>query len=250
MVVPTYNEAANIESVCRAVRAAVPDGEVLVVDDGSPDGTADLAGKVGEDVGGIHVLRRTHKQGLGPAYLAGFAWGLDRDFEALVEMDADLSHEPAAVPALLDGLSRADLVIGSRYVPGGSIPDWSLRRRLLSSVGNRYAAWMLGLAVQDLTSGFRAFRAELLRSLPLERITAGGYGFQIEMAYRSARQGATVAEVPIRFVDRQVGESKMSLQITAEALRLVTVWGLRRRWRPFAGISGSGPGTSRGSPTA
>jgi dolichol-phosphate mannosyltransferase len=232
VIVPTYNEAANIETVCRAVRLVVPGSEVLVVDDGSPDGTADLAEKVGEDIGGIHVLRRTHKQGLGPAYLAGFAWGLERDFEAFVEMDADLSHDPDSLPLLLDGLAAADLVIGSRYVPGGSIPDWSLRRRLLSSFGNRYAAWMLGVPVRDLTSGFRAFRADLLRALPLERISAGGYGFQIEMAYRSARRGAHIAEVPIRFVDRQVGESKMSLHITAEAFGLVTMWGLRRPRRP------------------
>lgn len=237
VVLPTYNEAATIEDVLRLLRAAAPDADVLVVDDGSPDRTAELAAKVGEDTGGVEVLRRPGKSGLGRAYLAGFAWGLERGYDALVEMDADLSHDPAVVPDILGALDRADLVIGSRYIPGGAIPQWSRRRRLLSRLGNVYSAWMLGVPVADLTSGFRAFRADLLRRLPLERISADGYGFQIEMAYLSASLGATVAEVPIRFVDRVEGESKMSWRITVEALRLVTLWGLARRFtrRPIAG---------------
>lgn len=229
VVIPTYNEAASVESILRTVRTAAPDVDVLVVDDGSPDGTADLAEKVGVDEGGVHVLRRTAKRGLGRAYLAGFSWGLERGYQALVEMDADLSHDPAVVPVLLDALSECDLVIGSRYVPGGAIPNWSAHRKALSKAGNVYSAWMLHLKVADLTSGFRAYRAELLRDLPLDRISAGGYAFQIEMAYRSARAGAKIKEVPIRFVDRTEGESKMSWWITVEALQLVTRWGLRLR---------------------
>jgi dolichol-phosphate mannosyltransferase len=178
----------------------------------------------------VSVLRREAKSGLGRAYLAGFAWGIERGYEALVEMDADLSHDPTVVPSLLAALGDCDLVIGSRYVPGGAIPNWTLYRRLLSKVGNAYSSWMLGVPVADLTSGFRAFRADLLCGLPLDRISASGYGFQIEMAYRSAATGARITEVPIRFVDRIEGESKMSWRITVEALVLVTQWGMRRRW--------------------
>jgi dolichol-phosphate mannosyltransferase len=229
VVVPTYNEAATIEEVLRLLRAVDPQSDILVVDDGSPDGTADLAEKTGEDIGGVQVLRRTAKEGLGRAYLAGFDWGLERGYDALVEMDADLSHDPAVVPRLLEGLSAADLVIGSRYVPGGAIPRWTLGRRALSRAGNIYSSWMLGVPVSDLTSGFRAFRSDLLRRLPLADISAGGYGFQIEMAYRASAAGAVIAEVPIRFVDRSEGTSKMSWRITVEALALVTHWGISRR---------------------
>jgi dolichol-phosphate mannosyltransferase len=229
VVIPTFNEAASVESILRTVREAAPDADVLVVDDGSPDGTADLAEKIGADEGGVHVLRRTAKRGLGRAYLAGFSWGLERGYRALVEMDADLSHDPKVVPVLLDALKDCDLVIGSRYVPGGAIPNWSLHRKALSKAGNVYSAWMLDMKVADLTSGFRAYRSELLRDLPLDRISAGGYAFQIEMAYRSARAGAKIKEVPIRFVDRTEGESKMSWWITVEALQLVTRWGIGRR---------------------
>jgi dolichol-phosphate mannosyltransferase len=229
VVVPTYNEVATIEAVCRQVRAAATDVEVLVVDDASPDGTADVAEKLDGDLGGIHVLRRRAKEGLGHAYLAGFGWGLARDFDALVEMDADGQHDPAMVPQLVAGLDTADLVIGSRYVPGGSIPQWSTRRRLLSRIGNRYSAWILDVPVRDMTSGFRAYRSDLLRRLPLDGIYAGGYGFQVEMAYRSVLAGATIVEVPIRFADRQEGASKMSTRITVEALGLVTAMGVVRR---------------------
>jgi dolichol-phosphate mannosyltransferase len=230
VVLPTYDEAATIEDVLRRTRAAVADAEVLVVDDGSPDGTADLAEKIGAELGGVHVLRRDRRRGLGDAYRAGFGWGLAHGAEALVEMDSDLSHDPAALPALLAELADVDLAIGSRYVAGGSVPRWAPHRRLLSWGGNRYSALMLGVPVHDMTSGFRAYRAELLRAIDLDAVRADGYGFQIEMTYRAAQSGARIREIPIRFVDRQLGTSKMSSSIVVEALVLVTRWGLARAW--------------------
>ena len=229
-MLPTYNEAANIDDVLRKVRAAVPDADVLVVDDGSPDGTADLAAARGDDLGQIPVMRRTEKNGLGAAYRAGFAWGLDEGYEALVEMDSDLSHDPAALPSLLSALDlAADLVIGSRYVPGGSIPEWSWHRRALSRWGNRYAAGLLGLAVNDATAGFRAYRASMLRRIDLDAVVADGYGFQIEMTYQVVKLGGRIVEVPIAFVDRVRGTSKMSSRIVFEAFGLVTWWAVRDR---------------------
>lgn len=229
VVLPTYNESENIDRVLRRIRAAMPDAGVLVVDDGSPDGTADMAEKLGVELGGIEVLRREAKAGLGSAYRAGFSWGLERGWEAFVEMDADLSHEPEALPGLVAPLAQGyDLVIGSRYVPGGEIPHWSWHRRLLSQGGNIYAAALLGLHVTDSTSGFRAYRAEALRLIDLSAVRAEGYGFQIEMAYRVVQHGGVVTEVPIRFVDRVEGKSKMSVAIVVEALLLVTWWALRR----------------------
>ncbi len=229
VVLPTYNESDNIETVLRRVRDALPDGTVLVVDDGSPDGTAELAERVGKELGGIELLRRHAKAGLGSAYRAGFRWGLDRGFDACVEMDADLSHDPGALPTLVAPLERGfELAIGSRYVDGGSIPNWAWHRRLLSRGGNVYASGLLGLGVTDSTSGFRAYAAPLLDRLDLDAIRADGYGFQIEMTYRAKQAGAPVVEVPIRFVDREEGESKMSMTIVVEALGLVTWWGLQR----------------------
>ncbi len=229
VVLPTYNEAENIDRVLRRIRAALEDASVLVVDDGSPDGTADAAEVMGKELGNIEILRRGRKSGLGSAYRAGFRWGLERGFDACIEMDADLSHEPEALPGLVAALSDGcELAVGSRYVPGGVIPNWAWHRRLLSRGGNVYASALLGLAVADSTSGFRAYSASLLRRIELDRIRADGYGFQIEMTYRARRAGATVVEVPIRFVDRVDGESKMSTVIVVEALGLVTWWGLLR----------------------
>jgi dolichol-phosphate mannosyltransferase len=236
LVVPTYNEAETIAEVLRGARAAVPDLEVVVVDDGSPDGTAEIAAATGRDIGGVHVLRRGRRIGFGDAYRAGFSWGLQRGAEVLLQMDADLSHDPGALPELVAGLAGHDLVIGSRYIPGGSVPHWSLHRRLLSRVGNRYAAFMLGLALHDVTSGYRAWRADMLRAIDLESIQAEGYGFQIEMAYRAVNEGARVQEVPITFVDRVRGESKMSGAIIAEAMLLVTRWGIARDWAALRGV--------------
>jgi len=230
VVLPTYQEADNITTVLQRVRAALPSSTVLVVDDSSPDGTAELAEATAAQLGGIEVIRRPAKRGLGRAYRSGFEWGLARQFEVLVEMDADLSHDPADVPRLCATVEEgADLVIGSRYVPGGSIPAWSWYRRALSRYGNRYTAAMLRLPITDATSGFRAYRASTLVDLGLATVRAEGYGFQVEMAYRVAQRGGKVVEIPISFSDRSSGRSKMSGRIVVEALVLVTWWGIRDR---------------------
>jgi dolichol-phosphate mannosyltransferase len=235
IVVPTYQESANIDELLRRVRHAAPDVDVLVVDDRSPDGTADLAGAVASELGQIAVLRRDEKNGLGAAYRAGFAWGLERGYDVLVEMDADLSHDPCVIPSLLREIrAGADLAIGSRYVPGGATPHWSAPRRLLSRAGNRYAHRMLALPVTDATSGYRAYRASTLDAVEVDKTHATGYGFQIELAYRVSRYGASIAEVPIVFNDRTRGTSKMTARIAIEALALVTWWSVRDRvlgWR-------------------
>ncbi len=229
VVLPTYNELENIDRVLRRIRAALPAASVLVVDDGSPDGTADAAEVLGKELGNIDVLRRTAKAGLGSAYRAGFRWGLDRGFDACVEMDADLSHEPEALPSLVGPVAEGtELVIGSRYIPGGVIPNWRWHRRLLSRGGNIYASTLLGLHVSDATAGFRCYAASLLRRIDLDQVRAEGYGFQIEMTYAARRAGAPVLEVPITFVDRVDGESKMSAYIVVEALGLVSLWAVQR----------------------
>lgn len=229
VVIPTYEEAANLEEVLRRTRTAVPGADVLVVDDNSPDGTADIAERIAAELGQIHVLRRPAKTGLGSAYRAGFAWGIDHGAEVLVQMDADLSHDPAVLPDLLGPVLRgeADLVIGSRYVEGGSIPHWPAHRRALSKYGNRYAAFMLGVGVRDATAGYRAYRADTLKAVGYAETRSRGYGFQIETAYRVWQWGGRIVEIPITFTDRVRGQSKMSLAVAAEELSLVTWWGVR-----------------------
>ena len=230
VVLPTYQEADNIAEVLRRLRAAAPDADVLVVDDSSPDGTADIAKAAGHELGGIDVRVRPAKSGLGSAYRDGFREGLLRGYDVLVEMDSDLSHDPAALPGLLKAVEQgAGLAIGSRYVPGGSIPNWPIHRRSLSRWGNLYAGWALKLAVKDATSGYRAYAADVLRQIDLDQVRADGYGFQIEMVYRVAQLGARIAERPIEFKDRVRGTSKMSGRIIVEALTLVSWWGLRDR---------------------
>ncbi len=232
VVLPTYQEAENVAEVLRRLRAAAPAADVLVVDDSSPDGTAAIAKAAGHELGGVDVLVRPSKAGLGSAYRVGFSEGLDRGYDVLVEMDSDLSHDPARLPALLRAVEGgADLALGSRYVPGGSIPNWPFHRRWLSRSGNRYADVLLHLSVGDATSGFRAYRADALRQIDLGSVRADGYGFQIEMAYRVASNGGRIVELPIEFVDREKGTSKMSMRIILEALVLVTWWGLRDRIR-------------------
>jgi glycosyltransferase involved in cell wall biosynthesis len=230
VLIPTYQEADNITTVLQRVRAVVPAATIVVLDDNSPDGTADLAEAIGREIGGVQVLRRPGKQGLGRAYLAGYAWALDAGYDVVVDMDADGSHDPATVPELLAAIDRgADLAMGSRYVPGGTMPAWPWYRRLLSQWGNRYTSAVLGIALRDATGGFRAYRTAMLRRVDLDTVRANGYGFQIEMAYRVLRNGGTVVELPIEFRDRTRGTSKMSGAIVAEALLLVTWWAVRDR---------------------
>jgi dolichol-phosphate mannosyltransferase len=247
VVVPTYCEAENIEQFLGTLRDSVPDADVLVVDDSSPDGTAQLAEKLGEKLGRIDVLSRGAKGGLGAAYRAGFQVGIDRGYDVLVEMDADLSHDPLVLPTLLQALENgADLAIGSRYAPGGSIENWPVFRSALSRWGNRYTAFVLGLPVADSTAGYRAYRADALRQADFAATQATGYAFQIELAYRVFRNSGKVVEIPIVFTDRVSGESKMSLRIAVEAITIVTGWALRdrvfRRGRPEVTEPEPGPG--------
>jgi len=230
VVVPTYDEADNIADVLVRTRRALPTAAILVVDDASPDGTGDRVEALGRLLGGVSVLRRPGKLGLGSAYRDGLRRGLDAGYDILVEMDADLSHDPAAlgdlVRAVTDG---ADLAIGSRYVPGGAVPGWPWWRQAISRVGGAYARRMLRVPVADLTSGFRAFRAGALEAVGLDHVRADGYGFQVEMAYRVHSVGGSITEIPITFCDRTRGRSKMSARIVVEALALVTRWGVRDR---------------------
>jgi dolichol-phosphate mannosyltransferase len=228
VVIPTYQEAANIATLLRRIRVAAPAVHVLVVDDGSPDGTADLAEAVKAEVGQIQVLRRTSKQGLASAYQAGFARAIDHGAEIVITMDADHSHDPIVIPLLVEAAEQgADLVIGSRYIPGGQIVDWTRSRRVLSHWGNRYATAALRLPIQDATSGYRAYRADVVSADDLSQVRASGYGFLIEMAYRLVREGRKLVEVPITFADRKHGTSKISSHTVLEAAVLVSLWGVR-----------------------
>lgn len=231
VVVPTYDEAGNVVELLRRLRAVVPGADIMVVDDASPDGTGALAEAAGRELGGIEVLHRPGKAGLGRAYKEGFGRALGAGYEVIVQMDADLSHDPAALPTLLAPLrgGGVEMVIGSRYVPGGAIPAWPWHRRALSRFGNRYATGVLGIDAHDITSGYRAYLAPALQRLDVQSVRADGYGFMIELAHRAARSGVRMTEVPITFADRVRGESKMSARIIAEALLLVTWWGARDR---------------------
>lgn len=239
VVTPTYNERLNIEPVLARLRAAVPYADVLVVDDDSPDGTGDVADKIAASDAAVHVLHRPVKDGLGAAYVAGFRWGLERDYDVLVEMDADGSHQPEQLPSLLAALRHADLVLGSRWVQGGSVSDWPATRMALSRGGNAYVRIALGLGLRDATGGFRAFRAGLLSSIDLTAVASHGYCFQVDLAWRAVRQGATVVEVPIAFLERVHGRSKMSGSIVREALWRVTQWALVLRWKQARALVGA-----------
>ena len=222
VVVPTYNEAGSIVEVCERIRESLPEAEIVVVDDASPDGTAELARAAGDRVGRIVVLERDSKDGLGAAYRAGFALAIERGADVCVQLDADLSHDPAVLPALVSNIEHgADLAIGSRYVPGGVTENWPWRRRALSRWGNRYAAGVLGLAVNDATAGLRAYSVDALRRMDYATVTTEGYGFQVEMTHRLVRAEGKIVEFPITFRERAAGESKLSNGIVNEAFLLV-----------------------------
>ncbi len=229
VIIPTYNERDNLDDIVSRTRRAVPDADILVVDDNSPDGTGDLAEKLALTDEHVRVLHRTQKAGLGAAYLAGFDWALEHGYGVLVEMDADGSHDPAELPGLLAALTSADLVVGSRWVRGGTVRNWPRSREILSRGGNAYARIMLRLSVHDATGGYRAYRATTLRRISLHDVRSQGYCFQIELTLRTVRAGLTVAEVPITFTERARGTSKMNQAIVAEALWRVTLWAVTRR---------------------
>ena len=230
VILPTYNEAENLERIVGAVLEQLPgSGRVLIVDDNSPDGTGEIADRLADADESIAVLHRKHKEGLGPAYLAGFRVALDRGAERIIEMDADFSHDPRYLPRLIEATEHADLAIGSRYVPGGGITDWGPMRRFISRGGSAYARTALGLPVRDLTGGFKCFRRIVLETINLDTIEARGYAFQVETTYRAIKAGFRVVEVPIVFKDRTDGTSKMSRAIVAEAMWRVPAMRFRRR---------------------
>ncbi|GHC85826.1 polyprenol monophosphomannose synthase [Streptomyces flavofungini] len=229
VIIPTYNEAENIQAIVGRVRAAVPQAHVLVADDNSPDGTGKIADELAAEDDHVHVLHRKGKEGLGAAYLAGFSWGLEHDYGVLVEMDADGSHQPEELPRLLTALKGADLVLGSRWVPGGRVVNWPRSREFLSRGGSTYSRLLLDVPIRDVTGGFRAFRSETLQGLGLSDVASQGYCFQVDLARRAIKAGYHVVEVPITFVERELGDSKMSRDIVAEALWRVTAWGVGER---------------------
>lgn len=229
MVIPTYNEASNLAWIVGRLRAAQPDVDVLIVDDGSPDGTGAIADQLAAADPAVSVLHRTAKAGLGAAYLHGFRVALDAGYDVIGEMDADGSHQPEQLDRLLHALTDADLVIGSRWVPGGSVVNWPRRRELLSRGGNLYVRMLLGVSVRDATAGFRVFRRTTLEKIDLDSVESTGYVFQTDMVARTLGAGLTVREVPIEFVERVRGDSKMSGAVASESLKRITAWGLRER---------------------
>jgi dolichol-phosphate mannosyltransferase len=236
VVIPTYNERDNVESIVQRTRSAVGAASVLIVDDASPDGTGVIADNLAARDAQVHVLHRTAKQGLGAAYIAGFDWGLDHGFDVLVEMDADGSHAPEQLPRLLDALPDADLVLGSRWVPGGKVVNWSTSRQMLSRGGNLYTRIALGCGLHDATGGYRAYRRSVLEKIDYRAVASQGYCFQVDLAWRAVRAGCRVTEVPITFSERERGQSKMSGSIVREALWRVTVWGAQHRAGQLSGV--------------
>ncbi|GHJ38974.1 polyprenol monophosphomannose synthase [Streptomyces sp. TS71-3] len=243
VIIPTYDEAENIKSIVGRVRESVPEAHILVADDNSPDGTGKLADELAVVDDQVHVLHRTGKEGLGAAYLAGFRWGLERDYGVLIEMDADGSHQPEELPRLLTALGSADLVLGSRWVPGGRVVNWPKYREMISRGGSTYSRVLLDMPLKDITGGFRAFRRETLEGLGLNQVASQGYCFQVDLARRAVRAGYQVVEVPITFVERVYGDSKMSRDIFVEALWRVTAWGVTERFGKLLGPPGSDRGT-------
>jgi dolichol-phosphate mannosyltransferase len=242
VIIPTYNEAENIKPIVGRVRKAVPEAHVLVADDNSPDGTGKLADELAAEDDQVHVLHRRGKEGLGAAYLAGFRWGLERDYGVLIEMDADGSHQPEELPRLLTALKGADLVLGSRWVPGGRVVNWPRTREFISRGGSMYSRLALDLPLRDVTGGYRAFRRETLEGLGLDDVASQGYCFQVDLARRAVKAGYHVVEVPITFVEREHGDSKMSRDILVEALWRVTAWGVKERVTKITGQGGRNRG--------
>lgn len=229
-VIPTYNEKDNLPVVVSRLRAAVPHSDILVVDDNSPDGTGELADSMAADDRAINVLHRTVKDGLGGAYLAGFDWGLENGYDVLVEMDADCSHQPEQLPLLLEAVEGGvELAIGSRYVPGGKTKNWPVHRQILSRGANLYTRIILGTGIKDITAGYRAYTREALGKLNLDGIDSKGYVFQVDLAWRSEQAGLKIVEVPITFVEREIGDSKMDGNIIVDSMTKVTRWGLTAR---------------------
>jgi dolichol-phosphate mannosyltransferase len=245
VIIPTYDERENIVSITARVRSSVPEADVLIVDDNSPDGTGEVADDLAAGDSQVHVQHRPTKAGLGPAYIAGFRWALERSYDVIVEMDADGSHQPEELPRLLRGLNGADVVLGSRWVPGGQVVNWPRSRQILSRAGNAYARAALGIRTQDVTAGYRAYRASVLRSIDLENVQSQGYCFQIDLVRRALKAGLTVVELPITFVERTRGDSKMTGSIVREAMWMVTRWGIADRLRESAGRRTSRPGRGR-----
>ncbi|MET9911354.1 polyprenol monophosphomannose synthase [Streptomyces sp. NPDC006476] len=229
VIIPTYNEAENIKKIVGRVRKSVPEAHVLVADDNSPDGTGKLADELAAEDDHVHVMHRKGKEGLGAAYLAGFRWALDNGYGVVVEMDADGSHQPEELPRLLTALKSADLVLGSRWVPGGRVVNWPKSREFISRGGSLYSRLALDLPLRDITGGYRAFRRETLEGLGLDQVASQGYCFQVDLARRAVKAGYHVVEVPITFVERELGDSKMSRDILVEALWRVTAWGASER---------------------
>ena len=236
VLIPTYNERDNLPRIVARVRDAVPAADVVVLDDNSPDGTGEVADSMAERDPQVHVLHRAGKEGLGAAYLAGFRWALDRGYDAVVEMDADGSHRPEDLPRLLDAAEDADLVIGSRYVRGGTVVNWPLSRKAISMGGNLYIRAILGMPVNDATAGYRVYRAQTLEAIGLDQIESAGYVFQTDLTVRTVRAGMTVVEVPITFVEREVGESKMDGDVVKESMRRITGWGVDHRRRQIGSL--------------
>lgn len=235
VIIPTYNEAENLAPIVARVRESVPDAHILVADDNSPDGTGKVADELAADDDHVKVLHRKGKEGLGAAYLAGFRWGIEHDYGVLVEMDADGSHQPEELPRLLTALKGADLVIGSRWVPGGRIVNWPKSREFISRGGSTYSRLMLDVPIRDMTAGYRAFRKETLEGLGMEAVASQGYCFQIDLAWRAVKAGFHVIEVPVTFIERERGESKMSRDIVTEAAWRVMSWGVGSRVNKLLG---------------
>lgn len=253
VLIPTYNERENLPLIVRRIRAAVPQCDVLVLEDNSPDGTGEVADALAAQDDHIQVLHRAGKEGLGKAYLAGFDWALERGYDAVVEIDADGSHRPEHLPALLAAAENADVVIGSRWVPGGSVVNWPAHRKALSVYGNLYISILLGMPVRDATAGFRVYRTDALRDMGLDQVESHGYSFQTDLTWKAVKAGLRIVEVPIMFVEREIGDSKMSGDIFRESLVLVTSWGVKYRAQQLADLArrakrrGRSPGDGSGS---